>query len=103
MEIIRWSALWHSKNRLNGLREHLCFENGLPALFVTRKQCREWIAEKYGYIKTRRDLREEPHGWRIPRPVRVTITVNKTSYLVNLLTCRENLNAKAEEIEKGEN
>ena len=74
--VVRWGALWHSNNRLDGMREHLCFENCLPVLFVTRKQCRAWITKTHGYIKTRRDLRDEPHGWRMPRPVRVTITPN---------------------------
>lgn len=75
--LVRWGALWHSENRLDGVREHLCCENCLPVLFVTRRECRAWIVDRYGYIKTRRDLRAEPHGWRMPRPVRVTITPNK--------------------------
>lgn len=74
--IVRWGALWHSECRREGVTEHLCFENRLPVLFVTRRECREWIVKRYGYIKTRKDLREEPHGWRIPQPVRVTITPN---------------------------
>lgn len=74
--LVRWSALWHSENRLDGVTEHLLYENLLPALFVTRRECRTWINARWGYIKTRPDLRAEPHGWRLPKPVRVTITPN---------------------------
>jgi len=74
--VVRWGALWRSENNLDGIRKHLCSENGMPALFITRRQCRDWIKLKYGYIKERDDLREEPHGWRMPLPVKVTITPN---------------------------
>ncbi len=72
---IRWGVLFRSDCKLDGKREHLMFENNLPALFVTRKQAREWITKNYGYIRTRPDLRAEPHGWKIPIPVRVKIEV----------------------------
>ena len=49
----------------------------LPALFRTRREAREYINEKYGYIRTRKDLRAEPHFWRMPRAVRVSVTWNK--------------------------
>jgi len=49
----------------------------LPALFRTRRECRDYIKEKYGYIKNREDLREEPHGWRLPRPVKVEIVIQE--------------------------
>lgn len=74
--VVRWGALWHSKNHRDGITEHLCFQNCLPILFTTRRQCRDWIRTRYGYIKKRADLRKEPHGWRIPRPMKVTITPN---------------------------
>ena len=78
--VVRWGALWRSENNLDGIRKHLCYENGVPALFITRRQCRDWIKLKYGYIKERDDLREEPHGWRMPLPVKVTITPNERIY-----------------------
>ena len=74
--VVRWGALWHSENKLDGIKEYLCFENCLPVLFVTRRQCRDWITTKYGYIKKREDLQKEPHGWRMPRPIRVMIIPN---------------------------
>ena len=73
-----WGVLWHSCNRLDGLREYLCRNETthLPALFLTRAEARAFITDTYGYIRHRADLRREPHGWRLPRPVRVTITPN---------------------------
>lgn len=52
---------------------HLLFNNGLPLLFKTRDDARAYAAREYGYIKKRPDLRAFPHGWRMPRPVRVTV------------------------------
>lgn len=43
----------------------------------TRAQCREWIEKQYGYIRDRPDLREAPHFWRVPRAVKVTVTVTE--------------------------
>ena len=70
-----WAALWHSENALDGVREHLLHENCLPVLFRTRAEARQYIEKRYGYIKTRSDLREEPHCWRMPKPVRVSIAI----------------------------
>lgn len=69
----RWALQWHSKNRLDGERKHLIFEDGIPALFKTREAARMFASKKYGYIKARPDLRAEPHGWRFPQPVKVTV------------------------------
>lgn len=49
----------------------------MPRLFLTRRACREWIERTHSYIKHRKDLREEPHGWRMPVPVRVVIQVQR--------------------------
>lgn len=70
---IRWAALWHSKSRLSGVTEHLIFENFMPKLFRTRAEARAFIEERYGYIKDRKDLRGQPHGWRLPSPIKVII------------------------------
>jgi len=70
--VVRWGALWRSENNLDGIRKRLCYENGVPALFITRRQCRDWIKLKYGYIKER--------GGRMPLPVKVTITPNERIY-----------------------
>ena len=68
-----WAALWRSKNRRDGITKHFLYVDCLPALFKTRRECREFIEEKYGYISTRPDLQEEPHGWQKPTPVKVKI------------------------------
>jgi hypothetical protein len=69
-----WAAEWHSKNIFDGEVRHFIYENRLPKLFCTRAECRKFIKDKYGYIKTRKDLRIEPHGWRLPVPVKVKVS-----------------------------
>lgn len=46
-------------------------------LFNTKAQCQAYIKEHYGYIAKRKDLRREPHNMRMPKPVRVTVTVTE--------------------------
>ena len=74
-----WAALWHSENALNGVTEHLLYERCVPVLRQTRAEIRRYIRDYYGEISRRGDLRAEPHGWRVPRPVRVSISVVKES------------------------
>lgn len=74
-DVIVWALLWRSCNKLDGRREHIVYKNCLPALFRTREQARRFAAQEYGYIRRRKDLRTEPHGWRIPKPVRVSVNV----------------------------
>lgn len=74
-----WAAKWKSKSLLDGVSTHLIlWDNGMTRalLFPTRRACRIWIEEKYGYIKQRPDLRREPHGWRVPTAVRVEVREN---------------------------
>ena len=73
MKVIRWSLLWSQSTILDGHKEHLVYENCIPVLFRTRKEARNFAKIKYGYIKERKDLRAEPHCWRIPTPIRVQI------------------------------
>jgi hypothetical protein len=49
------------------------FENLMPVLFMTRSEARQWIDQKYGYIRSRKDLRTAPHWWRMPIPVKVRV------------------------------
>ncbi len=72
----RWGLLWRSENRLDGKREHLCHDQGEAALFWTRAQARAFREEKYGYIRQRPDLQAEPHGWKMPKIVRVTMRLS---------------------------
>ena len=70
-----WAALWRSNSALDGKREHIIYEELKPALFRTRHECREFIKQKYSYIAERSDLQDEPHGWKMPIPVKVRITL----------------------------
>ena len=73
-----WAVLRGSDNSLDGTRQWL---DGTPAhpcrtrLFETRAEARAYIASDLAYIARRPDLRREPHGWRVPRPVRVQVAV----------------------------
>jgi len=67
-----WAAQWYSSNA-QGVDMHIIRENGIPPLFVTKKECNEWIKERFGYIATRSDLRKAPHGWRMPTPIKVVV------------------------------
>jgi len=73
-QVVRWAGLWRSENRLDGKREHLLFKDCLPVLARTRQEMREWIELTYGYLRTRPDLKAEPHGWKMPKVIKVIIT-----------------------------
>lgn len=68
-----WGCMWHQKNSLDGERKYLVHRNCVPVLLRTKKEAQIFIETNYGYIRHRKDLRREPHGWRLPKPVRVTI------------------------------
>ena len=72
-ERLVWGALWRSDNKLDGKRQHLINDLCLPVLFRTRREAREWIETRYGYIRKRDDLRMEPHGWQMPIAIRVKV------------------------------
>lgn len=69
--MVAWVAQWESRNKLDGLRRF--FIGSGWTLFRTHAQCRDYIKEHYGYIAKRPDLRREPHGWKMPKPVKVTV------------------------------
>jgi hypothetical protein len=64
-----WGVLWKDSER-----EFLVRDNYKPVLFLSKKEAKAWIDQKYGYIKTRKDLRLPPHNWRLPKPVKVKVT-----------------------------
>ena len=68
-----WAVEWRSRNKLDGVERHLQWENELR-LYRTRREARAFINLKYGYIRYRPDLHKEPHGWRMPRAVRVKVS-----------------------------
>lgn len=74
--VVRWGIQWHSENALDGLSEYLLWDSPCrPLLFETRYEARKFARAKWGYIKSRPDLRAEPHGWRNPKAVRVCVLV----------------------------
>lgn len=64
----RWAIKWHVGFMWNGATPHL---------FITRREAREYIEKDYGYIKTRPDLRNAPHYWRLPKAVKVEIMLKE--------------------------
>ena len=71
----RWGLLWRSENKTDGKNIRFLFDDATPLLFRTRREAREWADKKYGYIRTRPDLRAEPHGWKMPLPVKVYVKI----------------------------
>mgnify|MGYP001618532799 FL=1 len=67
----KWGLLWHSQNRLDGVREHLLYKDGMPLVFPKRDAARAYAQTYFRDLKTRRDLRMEPHGYRMPRLVKL--------------------------------
>jgi hypothetical protein len=78
-----WAAKWSQTNKLDGKRDHLIIFDWRThltnRLFKTRAECRRWIEAEYGYIRIRKDLRNEPHCWRLPKAVRVKVTEVKNT------------------------
>ena len=74
-----WAVLWRSECRLDGKVERLVGSPWFPlktALFASRAKAREYAQRKFGYIKNRKDLRQEPHGWKIPKVIQVEVSYN---------------------------
>lgn len=75
---ICWAIACESINHLDGHRRWL---DGCPnrttrtQLFATRADAAAYIRRRYGYLRSRPDLRREPHGWRMPKPAKVTVEV----------------------------
>jgi hypothetical protein len=77
--ITAWAIQRGSTNLLDGHRTYL---DGDPVcasrtrLFRNRAAARDYAKQHYSYIKDREDLQREPHGWHVPRVVRVTVTID---------------------------
>jgi hypothetical protein len=76
-----WGLVWRSCNALDGEQRHLICEAGLPLLYRTRRAALADAELRFGYIRRRPDLQAEPHGWRMPRAVRVTIAAQEPARL----------------------
>lgn len=69
-----WALKLQTETKLDGVREHLiCEPVGVVKLFRTRKDAMLYRKHNYAYIRFRPDLRREPHCWRMPFPVHVTV------------------------------
>jgi hypothetical protein len=49
----------------------------VPLMFNTRHEAREFIELHWGYIRDRDDLKKPPHGWKMPRAVKVEVAISK--------------------------
>lgn len=70
-----WGLRDYSKNERDGERVHLLWSKGRPLFFNTREEARAYNREHYGYIRNRPDLQREPHGWTVPKVVKVIQTI----------------------------
>lgn len=76
---MRWAIEWRSDNWLDGRCRRFIWNGTQPHLFETRAKARAFIAEKYDYFARRPDLRAEPHGWRMPRAVKVSVQLTEVA------------------------
>ena len=85
----KWGILWREESRLDGKVEHLLgrfssIDNVPPhvagyttMVFDSRQAARNYLRTCYGYISTRIDLRREPLGWKMPKVVKVAVSVQR--------------------------
>ena len=76
----KWAVKWRSKNKLDGVTEYFISNGYSPRLFHTRKKAEEYIKQYFGYIKERKDLQQEPYGWRMPKAVKVKFTTEEFNW-----------------------
>ncbi len=83
-----WAIKMRSENRTDGKREFLMglgyvgrsAPNVGPmsgykiAVFATREAARKYINSRFSHYK-RPDLKKEPHGWKMPIPVKVKVNI----------------------------
>ena len=83
-----WGIRWESENNLDGVWQHLiCVQHWYSdtdsvltgcrlMMFNKKKECQKYINDVWGYLFgiDAKYLRKEPHGWRIPKAVKITIT-----------------------------
>lgn len=76
---MNWWAIQHrhTAQNLSG-KTMTWFEGGIRInqpyrVFTTKKEAELYIRNEHGYIAKRQDLRTFPHGWRMPKAVRVAV------------------------------
>ncbi len=78
----RWAVKWIGGIGDSGLQWDGEFGSQFgsrPLLFDTRAKARAYIIAKWGYIRTREDLRRPPHNWRLPKPIKVEVILRPVS------------------------
>lgn len=50
----------------------------VPLVFRSRRVAREFIEDRFAYIRERPDLRQPPYNWRMPEAVKVKMTVKES-------------------------
>lgn len=78
-KVKRWAVRWSSTNQRDGTTTYFLWDGTVPLLFRTKAECQEYIKDHWGYIRKRRDLFKEPHGWRMPKAVRVVVTITEAA------------------------
>lgn len=53
----------------------IMWKNCYPLLFVTKKQAKEYADKEWGYLRKREDIRRAPHFWRMPKIIRITLSM----------------------------
>ena len=72
-----WVAISQYKgDSLLGLAGLMHYNNGVPAIFRTKRECKEWIDKEY-YCYRRRPKRQRHKSWRLPKPVKAVVKVLK--------------------------
>lgn len=73
----RWAVRWRSHNEFAGKTEFFTCDGLNYDLFRTKKDAAQHIKDEYGYIAKRRDLRAEPHGWKMPIAIKVRVILQE--------------------------
>lgn len=68
-----WAIQRCSNGRLDGKTDWIM--RGRRGIFNTRTEARAYLNKHHGWMRRRLDLRAKPHGWKMPRVVRVTVTI----------------------------
>lgn len=75
---IRWAVRWrYAKGDPENRSDAYQWNLAKPHLFCTRRACREFIRDRYGYIAHRKDLRGFPCRWRMPEAVKVRVILEE--------------------------
>jgi uncharacterized C2H2 Zn-finger protein len=74
-----WAIAHETNNMLDGKRKYLEGTRGSAGilLFKTREEARVHVDKRHGYLRDRPDLRGEPHGWRKPKVVKVSVLIKE--------------------------